>query len=43
VTQVARDADGRLHRYRVGRSEGEQVDLVGLPPGGQISLVPKLS
>jgi hypothetical protein len=42
-TMVARDADGRLHRYRVGRSEGEQVDLVGLPPGGQISLVPKLS
>jgi hypothetical protein len=42
-TMVAQAQDERIYRYRVGQSKGEQVNVIGMPPGGEITLVPKLS
>lgn len=42
-TYVAQGDDGRFYRYLVGRSTAEQVNIIGMPSGSTVILVPKLS
>lgn len=42
-TMVASSSLYRYFRYRTGRPGGEEVAVVGMPPGGQVVLLPKLS
>ena len=40
---LVQDVYGRFYRYRVGQPAGEEVAVPGMPPGGKVFLVPRLS
>jgi hypothetical protein len=40
---VVQGLDERFYRYRVGQPTGEEVGVTGMPPGGKVILVEKLS
>ena len=42
-TMVGQGPDERFYRYRVGQPAGEEIAVTGMPPGGKVFLVPKLS
>jgi hypothetical protein len=42
-TMVAQGADERFYRYRVGQPTGEEVQVLGMPPGAKVIFVPVLS
>lgn len=42
-TMITQGLDERFYRYRVGQPTGEEVAVTGMPPGGKVILVHKLS
>ena len=42
-SMIAQGLDERFYRYRVGQPTGEEVAVAGMPPGGKVILVTKLS